>query len=180
LRKRKSKSTLSKRESRSIRKVDFPDGLAKYLEIKYPEKWRSFKEFATTYEKFSIGVIRFLEILMDGDEQDKKIFDLVPLDFLEDLGIVFEIEKKNGEKITIGTSETGKSWSYIKHEIKFDMPILKNSNPLPIPSEIEDEDERKSAEELIKHIENHPVVLRALELFGGKIVGYKPAGFEDG
>lgn len=150
--------------------IEIPDPLVRYLSIKHHKSWQAFTKFATSPERFFNGFARLLQILLSGDNQDRKIFGLVPLELLDQCGIRLELEavkseyslNKNGTLVLGGDS--GWSWRDVYEE--FD--IMKShiiDGLIKIHSNGENE-------EILDEIENSPVVKMAVKLFGGKVLGY--------
>lgn len=160
------------RDKRQV-KVTFPDDLARYFQLKHPSKWRKFKEFATTLDKFSKGSQRLLQILLEGDEQDRRVLNSVPLSFLIKNEIKLVVETKDGELITLGGEDH--PWSSIETSLaQQGLDDFMNLDPMPNPDDYDSEEDKQIAIAMRSHIEKHSVILKALEVFGGELRGYKP------
>ncbi len=157
---------MGKRETKSL---EIPDPLVKYLQLKHREAWSGFIRYATSVEKFCKGFCRLLEILISsGDKQDLLIFNLVPIDLLDQCGIQIELENVKPEYSTRGSMWLGGDrvwqWRDVINEIDLHRSrIIAGLVRIDAPG---------ADKKVIDEIENSPIVKKALELFGGKILGY--------
>lgn len=164
--------------------IELPDAFCRYLTLKYPDTWQKFIEFAKTKKTFATGLARLLDILRTGDEQDKKIFGLFPLDVLGEFDIELEIDgcKEEYEKSTTIVLGGNKwPWRKVINECRWNKDpsiqgLLKFSDIDKMPNG----PEREAALENKRHIENNALVRKALEIFGGQIVGFKNQDEGDG
>ncbi len=164
-------------EERKTESIELPDAFCRYLMLKHAETWQKFTEFAKTKKTFATGLARLLEILRTGDEQDKKIFSLFPLDVLNEFDLEIELEgvkeeySKNGELILGGPRW---NWRKVINEVNWEkdpnvVGIIKFDDIDKMP----DGKAKEDALENKRHIENNPLVRKALQIFGGKIIGLK-------